>query len=84
MKEKIVFEVAVKSKHIVADLFQWARNVLGKNLPAYEELLRDTIQQALDRLYLKYPDVYDVQITQSEIAQGAAEIIVYGKVRCQE
>ena len=79
--EKIVFEVSVKSKNIFTDSFQWARNVLGKNLPAYEDLLRDSIQVALDRLYNKYPDVYDIQITQCEITQGAAEIIVYGKVK---
>ena len=80
-KEKVVFAVAVKSKHIFADTIQWARNVLGKNLPAYEELLEETIQQALDKLYDKYPDVYDIQITQCEITQGAAEIIVYGKIK---
>ena len=80
MMEKIVFEVAVKSKHVFADMFSWARNVLGKNLPAYEDLLRETIDLALNRLYQKYPDVYDITITQCEITHGAAEIIVYGKV----
>lgn len=55
--------------------------MLGKNLPAYENLLRESIQQALDRLYAEYPNAYDIHITQSEIAQGAAEIIVYGKVK---
>jgi len=79
--EKVVFEVSVKSKNIFTDTFQWARNVLGKDLPAYENLLRDSINTALSRLYKKYPDVYDVQITQCEITSGAAEIIVYGKVK---
>jgi len=83
MKEKVVFEVAVKSKHVFADAFQWARNVLGKNLPAYEEMLRETIDQALNRLYEKYPDVYDVKITTSTVTLGASEIIVFGKLKCQ-
>jgi len=81
MREKIVFEVAVKSKHIFSDTFQWARNVLGKNLIGYEDLIRETIQLALDRLYAKYPNVYNIQITQTEVATGAAEIIIYGLVK---
>lgn len=81
MKERVVFEVVVKTKHIYSDIFQWARNVLGKRLPGYENMITDAIQTALDNLYKKHPKVYDVHITQCEVTQGAAEIIVYGKVR---
>ena len=81
MKEKIVFEVVVKSKHVFSDYFQWARNVLGKNLPAYEDMIKDSIQEALDNLYKKHPDVYDIKITTSTVTMGASEIIVYGKIK---
>jgi len=81
MKERIVFEVVVKSKHVFTDFFQWARNVLGKNLPAYEDMIRDSIKEALDKLYKNHKDVYDVKIATSTVTFGASEIIVYGKVR---
>jgi len=81
MKEKTVFEVVVKSKHVFADYFQWARNVLGKNLPAYEDMIKESIQEALDKLYNKYPDVYNIKITTSTVTMGASEIIVYGNIK---
>ena len=81
-KEKIVFEVAVKSKHIFADAFQWARNTLGKNLPAYENMIKQSIEEALNKLYKKYPEVYNIKITTSTVTFGASEIIVYGVIKC--
>lgn len=84
IKEKIVFEVIVKSRHVFTDAFQWARNILGRNLPAYEVMIKGSIQEALDKLYDNYPDVYDVRITTSTVTLGASEIIVYGKITCQQ
>jgi len=83
MNEKVVYEVAVKSKNIFTDGLQWARNVFGKNLPAFENMIKDSIQEALDKLQKKYPEVYDIRICTSMVALGASEIIVYGKIKCQ-
>ena len=82
--EKVVFAVSVKSKHFLADFFQWFKNLVGMNLNAYEGLLEDTVEEALYKLYTKFPDVYDVKIATSEITHGACEIIVYGKIKVKK
>jgi len=81
IKEKIVFAVSVKTKHFLADFFQWFKNLIGMNLTAYEEMIEDSVEEAIYKLLKKYPDVYDLKIATSQTAMGASEIIVYGKVR---
>ena len=81
MRERVVFAVVVKTKHFLADFFQWFKNLIGMNLDAYEDMTADAIEEALYKLYKKHPEVYDVKITSAEIANGAAEIIVYGKIK---
>ena len=81
MKVKTVFAVSVRSKHVFSDFFQWFRNLLGMNLVAYEQMIEDSVEEALYKLYQSYPDVYDVKITTSMTTMGASEVIVYGKVR---
>lgn len=78
--ERMVFAVSVKTRHAFADGMSWARNVLGKNLPAYENMISAAIKEATERLYEKYPDAYDLKIHTVNTTQGAAEVIVYGKV----
>jgi len=82
MNEKTVFAVVVKSRHIIADMFQFIRNALGMNLKSYEEMIAEGIEEALHQLYKKFPDVYDVKITTTQVSTGAAELIVYGKIKC--
>ena len=79
-KVKTVFAVVVTSKHLFADFFQWFKNLLGMQLTAYEDMISEAIEKALYKLYTSYPDVYDVRISTTMVTQGAAEIIVYGKV----
>lgn len=81
MKEITVFAVTVKSKHFMADFFQWFKNLIGMNLTAYETMIEDTVEEAIYKLLKKYPDVYDIKITTSMVTHGASEIIVYGKVK---
>jgi len=79
--EKLVYSVSVKTKHIFTDGLTWARNVLGRNLVSYENMLSAAIAEAMNDLYLRHPDVYDVKIMSTNITKGAAEIVVYGKVK---
>jgi len=81
MKIKTVFAVSVKTKHFLADFFQWFKNLIGMNLTAYEEMIEDSIEEAIYKLLKKYPAAYDLKITTSQTAMGASEIIVYGKVK---
>lgn len=81
IREKTVFAVIVTSRHFMADFFQWFKNLLGMRLSAYEDMIAEAIEQALYKLYKSYPEVYDVRITTSMVSQGAAEIIVYGKIK---
>lgn len=83
IKEKIVFAVAVTTKHAFADFFQWFKNLLGMNLTSYEDMIEEATEQALYKLYKCYPDVYDVQITSAFTTMSAAQIIAYGKIKCQ-
>ena len=80
MKERVVFSVCVTSRHFLADFFQWFKNLIGMRLSSYENMISEAIEKALFSLYKSYPDVYDVKITTSQVALGAAEVIVYGKV----
>ena len=80
-KEKTVFAVVVKTKHFLADFFQWIRNMLGMNLIAYESMIEDAIEEALQKLYKKFPKVYDVKFTTTQVINGACEVIVYGKIK---
>ena len=81
MKEKTVFAVSVKTKHFMADFFQWFKNLIGMNLTAYENMIEDAIEESIWKLLKKYPDAYDLKIATSQTAMGASEIIVYGKVK---
>lgn len=84
MKEKLVFAVAVTTRHLFADFFQNIKNALGMNLKSYEDLIAEAIEQALYKLYKCYPDVYDVKIATPIVTLGSAQIIVYGKIRVEE
>jgi len=83
-KEKTVFAVSVKTKHFLADFFQWFKNLIGMNLTAYEQMIEDSVEEAIYKLLKKYPDAYDLKIATSQTAMGASEIIVYGKVKVNE
>ena len=84
MKEKVVFAVVVTTRHLFADFFQNIKNALGMNLKSYENLISEAIEQALFKLYKCYPDVYNIQIATPVVTvNGSAQIIVYGKIKCQ-
>lgn len=84
LKEKTVFAVVVKTKHFLADFFQNIKNLIGMNLTAYETMMEDAIEEALYKLYKKFPNVYDVKIATAQVTNGACEIIAYGKIKVEE
>lgn len=75
-----VFAVVVKSKGAWRDKLQWARNLFGMNLIGYEDMISTGVQEALDKLKRKHPKVRNIRIATMNVAQGAAEIVVYGEV----
>ncbi len=80
-REKTVFAVVVTSKHFLSDIFQGFRNLLGMQLVAYEDMIAEAIEKGLYKINKTYPSVYDIRIATSMVTQGAAEIIIYGKIK---
>jgi uncharacterized protein YbjQ (UPF0145 family) len=84
MKTKTVSVAVVKTRHIYADLFQWFRNALGMNLVSYEVMIEEATQEAIDKLEKRYPDVFNIRLSTSQVTMGAAEIIAYGEILVSE
>lgn len=79
-KTRVVFAVIVKTKHLLSDYFQSIKNLVGMNLTAYETMIEDALGEAYMKLTTKYPNVYDIRFTTSQVTDGACEIICYGKI----
>ena len=79
-KERMVFAAVVKTKHFLSDMLQGFKNAVGMNLTAYEEMIEDALGEAYMKLTKKYPGVYDIKFTTSQVTDGACEIICYGKI----
>ncbi len=79
-KERMVFSVVVKTKHFLSDFLQNFKNAVGMNLTAYEKMIEDALGEAYMKLTKKYPGVYDIKFTTSQVTDGACEIICYGKI----
>lgn len=79
----IVYGSTVRSKHVGKDLFAGLKNLVGGELTAYTELLEESRQQAIERMVAKAQAlgadaVVGIRFSTSSIAQGAAELFVYG------
>ena len=81
MTEKIVYAVVVKTRHFLADFFNNLKNMIGMNLNSYELMIEDAIEECLYKLKTKYPEVYDIKISTTQVTNGACEIIIYGKIK---
>ncbi len=80
-RERMVFSVVVKTKHFLSDMLQNFKNAVGMNLIAYEKMIEDALGEAYMKLTKKYPGVYDIKFTTSQVTDGACEIICYGKIK---
>ena len=79
----VVSGSTVRAKNIGRDLFAGLKNIVGGELTAYTELMNESRQEALERMIedaqrLGANAVLGVRFSTSNIAQGAAELFVYG------
>jgi uncharacterized protein YbjQ (UPF0145 family) len=74
---------SVRAKHVGRDIMASLKNVFGGELKAYTELLQESREEAMGRLQQQAESVganavLNVRFSTSSVAQGAAEIYVYG------
>lgn len=73
----------VRAKHLGRDLMASLKNIVGGELVGYTELLQDARDQAVSRMIEQARDlganaIVNVRFSTSSVAQGAAELYVYG------
>ena len=74
---------AVRARHIGRDILAGLKNIVGGEIGAYRQLLIESREQALAEIEAKAAErgadaIVAVRIATASIAQGAAEILVYG------
>lgn len=79
----IVSGSTIRAKHFGKDFAAGLKNLFGGELKGYTELLEESREEALDRLTRQARSiganaVINIRFSTSSIAQGAAEIYVYG------
>ena len=80
----------IRAKHIGRDMMAGFKNIVGGELKGYTELLIESREQAVERMKAQATElganaIINVRLSTSSIAQGAAEILVYGtavRVEC--
>lgn len=86
----LVRGTSVRSHHVGQDLIAYLRNLVGGEVDEYTKMLAEAREQALDRMIhdaerLGANAILDIRFGTSDIASGAAEILVYGTaVRVQD
>lgn len=73
----------VRAKNAFKDFGAGLKNLVGGELKAYTELMNESRKQALERLKMQAENlganaIINVRFSTSNIANGAAEIYVYG------
>lgn len=73
----------VRAKHVGRDIMASLKNIVGGELKGYTELLQEAREEALSRMTaqaksLNANAVLNVRFATSAVAQGAAELYVYG------
>jgi uncharacterized protein YbjQ (UPF0145 family) len=74
---------SVRAKHVGRDIMAGLKNIFGGELKGYTELLQESRDEAMERMRKQAEAVganaiLNVRFSTSSIAQGAAEIYVYG------
>ena len=74
---------SVRAKHVGRDVMATIKNIFGGELEGYTELLQESREEAMGRmeeqaLAVGANAILNVRFSTSSIAQGAAEIYVYG------
>lgn len=73
----------VRAKHLGRDMLSGLKNLVGGELIAYTELMQEAREEATQRMIaearkLQADAIVNVRYSTSSVAQGAAEIYVYG------
>ena len=73
----------IRAKHIGRDLMATFKNLVGGEIKSYTRLLEESRAQALERMIAQARQlganaIVNVRFSTSSIAQGAAELYVYG------
>jgi uncharacterized protein YbjQ (UPF0145 family) len=73
----------VQTRHIGKDILAGLRNVVGGEVKEYTELMNDARKRAMKRMVDEAEQkganaIVNIRFTTAMIAQGAAEILVYG------
>jgi uncharacterized protein YbjQ (UPF0145 family) len=79
----VVSGSTVRAKHVGRDIMASLKNIVGGELKGYTELLQDSRNQAVERMkeqamQMGANAVVNVRFATSSVAQGAAELYVYG------
>lgn len=73
----------VRAHHVGHDIVAYLRNLVGGEVPEYTKMLAEAREQAIDRMNedahrIGANAIVDVRFSTSDIAAGAAEVLVYG------
>jgi uncharacterized protein YbjQ (UPF0145 family) len=79
----IVSGSTVRAKHLGKDFLAGLKNIVGGEMKGYTELLQDSRDEATQRMIkqarkLGANAIINVRFATSSVAQGAAELYVYG------
>ena len=73
----------IRAKHIGTDALASLKNIVGGELKGYTKLLRDSRQEATDRMVAQATElganaIINIRFATSSVASGAAELFAYG------
>lgn len=73
----------VRAKHFGKDIMAGLKNIVGGELTSYTALLNDSRKEATDRMVAQARQlganaIVNVRFSTSSVAEGAAELYVYG------
>ena len=79
----LVHGSTVRAKHVGKDILAGFKNILGGELVSYTELMSEAREEATQRMIAQAESiganaVLNVRFATSSVAQGAAELFVYG------
>ena len=79
----IVSGSTVRAKHVGKDIMAGFKNIVGGEMKGYTELLQESREEATNRMTqqakkLGANAIVNVRFATSSVAQGAAELYVYG------
>ncbi|WP_411360302.1 YbjQ family protein [Pseudidiomarina sp. YC-516-91] len=73
----------IRARHIGRDILAGLKNIVGGEINDYTKLMAESREQVLDRMVdearaLQADAIVSVRFTTSMLAQGAAELLVFG------